>query len=165
MPHTPTVQLGPSTINRKWIVDVNTGTFAVPVWSRLRGIGDSKPKQDPTTQDTTDFDGEGWESNAVTALGWGLELTLFRKTISGSPAAYDPAQEALRIAAAKLSPDNLVEIRYWEYSSATGPTSEAYQGKTVVTWEEEGGDPKQVSKVKVKLMGDGKRTAISNPSA
>lgn len=164
MPHTPTVPLGPATTNRKWFADVNTGTIAVPIWTRLRGIGGLKPLQNPTTQDTTDYDSEGWKGSAVTALEWGLELKAFRKTVAGSPASYDPAQEALRIAAGKLSPDNSIQIRYWEYSSATGPLTEAYQGMVVVTWEPDGDAVDGVSQVSVKLMGDGKRTAIANPS-
>jgi hypothetical protein len=46
--------LGANTLNRKYYLDVNTGTAAVPAWKGVFGIGEFKPNIDPTLQDDSD---------------------------------------------------------------------------------------------------------------
>ena len=164
MPYTPTVPLGAATLNKKWNVEVNIGTTEAPNWVRLRALQEFKDLLTPTTEDTSDFDAEGWKSSTVTALEWGIEGKVFRKVRGDSSAAYDQAQEKLRLAAAQVGLGNTVEVRFFEYSSESGPTTEAYQGVAGVTWEPEGGDMTKTSIVAVKLMGQGPRTDITNPA-
>lgn len=164
MVHTPTVQLGDSTLNRKWFIDVNTGTSTTPEWTRVRGRGEFQPTVSATKNDVSDFDGEGYRDFDVTALEWGVGFKVHRKSDPEDATIYDPGQEALRLAS--LVPGGSVEIRYWEYTEGrVVEAGEAWQGRTTVEWSEDGGDMAANSIVTVTLTGKGKRTAITNPSA
>lgn len=166
MPTLPTTTpLGASTLVRKWKLDVNTGTSAAPVWTRVMGIGDFKPNLSLTMQDDSDFDSGGDKSSTATAREWGCEFKVARKVLSTDATAYDVGQEKLRLAAAQLGAANTVEIRFYEYiDAAGGPQVEAYQGKCAVDWSPDGGNMEALETVSVKLMGQGKRTPITHPA-
>lgn len=165
MPVTTKTPLGAATLNRKWRVDVNTGTYAVPNWVALAGIGEFQPTTDATTQDTSDFDSEGWKSESVTALGWGLESKLNRKVKTSDPAAYDDAQEVLRLAAVQIGEGNVVDVRWYEYGGVGRPTVEAYRGFAGVQWSDDGGGMDATSTVTTTLTGQGARTPITHPAS
>lgn len=164
MPVTTKTPLGAATLNRKWRVDVNTGTYASPNWLPLRGMGDFTQKVEAETQDTSDFDGEGWKSETVTALGWGLESKLGRKVKQDNPAAYDDAQELLRLASVQIGEGNVVDIRWYEYTGVGRPQVEAYRGFAGVKWSDEGGDMTATSTAALELPGQGARTPITHPA-
>ena len=164
MPSTTKVPLGASTLNRKWQIDVNTGTFAAPVWTGVFGVQEFKPTKSPTLQDSSDFDSEGWKNSTATALDGGAELKVRRAPTAASPTAYDPGQEVLRIASDGLGTANSVDIRYYEVTPG-GPKVEAYRQSVVVTWEPDGGDMAALDTVSVKLAGQGKRTSITHPDS
>lgn len=165
MPVTTKAPLGASTLNRKWRVDVNTGTYETPVWTPLRGMGEFTPTTNYTTQDTSDFDSEGFQSETVTALGWGLETKVNRKTDAEDEAEYDAGQEALRLASEVMGLGNVVDIRYYEDNGATGPKVQAYRGNAGVQWAEDGGDMSATSTATVTLVGQGRRSPIAHPGA
>lgn len=162
MPATTKVPLGPATKVRKWFLDVNVGTFAAPVWVGVFGITDFKGAVDPATQDDSDFDSDGWKSEAVTALGWGVELKVNRKSRASDATQYDPGQEVLRLASLQMGTANTVDIRYYEMEPG-GPRIEAYRGFVGVAWSPEGGGMEDLDAVSVKLSGQGKRSAIAHP--
>ena len=68
MTATTKVPLGASTLVRKWYLDVNTGSVAIPVWVGVFGLLDFQPVLNPTLQDDSDFDSGGYKSSTVTAL-------------------------------------------------------------------------------------------------
>lgn len=154
--------LGASTVNRKWYLDVNTGTFAVPVWTGVFGMTDFKPVNNGTLQDDSDFDGEGYKSQTQSAIEWGFETKVRRGVTRAEPTAYDPGQEVLRLASLGMGIDNEVDIRYYEVT-AGGPDAEAYRGFVVVTYEDDGGDMAALSTASIKGGGRGKRTPIAHP--
>lgn len=154
--------LGPVTLNRMWYLDVNTGTALLPVWVRVRGISDFKPDKDPTLQDDSDFDGEGWKSQAVTALGWSLECKAHRKVDATDATAYDDGQEFLRIASDGMGVENDVHVRWYEMTP-DGPRVEAYDGHGTVVWKPDGGDMAALNTVSVTINGRGKRNSITHP--
>jgi hypothetical protein len=154
--------LGATTLNRKWYLDVNTGTKAVPVWTGVFGITDFKPLTNGTLQDDSDFDGGGYKSQTQTAIDWGAELKVRRGVTEADPTAYDPGQEVLRIASLGMGVDNSVDIRYYEVTPG-GPKVEAYRGRAAVTYEDDGGDLAALSTASIKLAGQGKRTPIAHP--
>jgi hypothetical protein len=164
MPATTKVPLGPTTLNRKWYADVNTGTHAVPVWTGIFGITDFKPGLDPTSQDDSDYDSGGYKSDNVTALGWALELTLRRGVQDAAPTAYDVGQEVLRAASNLMGLGNKVELRWYEMPDS-GPRTEAWQGYASVRWSENGGPMDANDMVACTLTGKGSRTAITHPDA
>lgn len=155
-------QLGASTLNRKWGLDVNTGTKAAPVWTPVRGRVDFTDGLDPTLQDDSDFDAEGWKSQTVTAQAWSLAFKVARKVDDTSPTAYDAGQEKLRLAAAGMGTANDVHVRWYE-TTPGGPRAEAYDGNAAVSWSPDGGGMDALSFVSVTLTGKGKRNVITNP--
>jgi hypothetical protein len=165
MPATTKVPLGASTTNRKWYLDVNTGTTASPVWTGVHGITEFKPALDPTLQNDSDYDSEGYKSQTKTAEEWAVETKVARKVTKADPTAYDPGQEFLRgKAIGKMGLANSVEIRYYEMEPG-GPRIEAYQGQAAVTWSPEGGNMENLDMVSVKLTGQGKLDQITHPDA
>lgn len=162
MPAPARVPLGASTNNRKWFVDVNTGTNAAPVWTGVHGITEFQPNLEPTLQDDSDFDSGGDKSQTVTARAWSASMKLARKVRATLATAYDPGQEALRLASEEIGIANSVDIRFYEMEP-NGPRVEAYRGKAAVSWTPDGGGMDALSTVSVTLTGQGKRTAITHP--
>ena len=163
MSSTPPTPLGGETLNRKWRLDINTGTFGAPTWSPVAGITDLKPVFTPTLQDDSDFDGGGAKSKVATAYEWGLDLKVARKVRVSDAATYDVAQEAIRAAAALLGLGNVIDVRFFEYTSAAGPKVEAYRGYVVASWGEDGGAMDALDTVTISLDGRGARSAIAHP--
>lgn len=157
-------QLGASTLNRMWRLDVNTGTTAAPVWTPVRGRTEFQNALEPTMQDDSDFDSDGWKSQTVTAQSWSLSFKVGRKADGANAAAYDAGQEALRSAAGKMGVGNSVHVRWYE-TTPGGPRAEAYDGRAAVSWSPDGGGMDALNMVSVTLTGQGKRNVITNPSA
>lgn len=162
MTATTKAPLGATTTNRKWYLDVNTGTDASPVWTGVFGITEFAPKVEGSLQDDSDFDGEGWKSQVNTANQWINEGKVKRATVAGTPTEYDPGQEALREAAALTGVLNSVHVRWYEMEPG-GPRVEAYEGHAAVTWTEDGGNMEALSFVSFVLTGQGKRIPIEHP--
>lgn len=152
---TPAPPLTP-TVNTAWRVDVNTSATETPDWTQVRAANNISPAVNGTVQDATDYDSEGWGSDAVTLRKWQIGLGLLRK--QNAAGAYDPGQEALRTAADDLE---LVHVRWYDRSSATG---EAYEGYALVQWAPAGGDATGLQTVNATLLGQGARTPIANPT-
>lgn len=154
--------LGASTTNRKWWFDVeDPAAPGVPVG--VFGIGEFKFKpSEATQQDDSDFDGEGFKSSTVTALTWGGEGKLHRKTTASDSTAYDPGQEILRKAARGMGTRNRVKIRVYEMEP-DGPRVEAYSGYCLVTWSPDGGNMEALDTVSFALVGQGKCSEIAHP--
>lgn len=148
-----------STLARKFAVEVNTGTTAAPVWTKVRAIADLKPAVNTNLEDDSDYDGEGWASETKTQLKWSLEIKVGRK-IGFTTGIYDPGQEFLRAAAVQFGQGGTVELRWYDRNG--GP--EAYQGFGNVSWEPEGGDTKTLDMVTIKISGSGARSDIVNPA-
>ncbi|MGV8846372.1 phage tail tube protein [Tessaracoccus sp.] len=156
------VALGATTLNRKWFLDVNTGTDAVPVWVGVFGIQDFKPTTDNSEGDTSDFT-SGWKGTQKTALGWANEVKLKRASTAASATAYDPGQEALRTKGGQLGVAGRVSCRWYEMDPG-GPRVEAYQGWGSVEWSDDGGGMDALSTVTCKIVGDGARNSVTHPT-
>lgn len=152
---------GDPTTNSKWRVDVDTaydgtnGDTVTSTWSQLRGMADFTPGLDNTIQDASDYDTGLWGKDAVTGRKWKGEATVNRNEYGS---AYDPAQEFLRAAADST---DLVHVRWYERGVTAG---EAYEGIALVQWEPQGGAGNGLSSVKVTLLGQGPRVAITGPA-
>lgn len=162
MAATTKAPLGGTTTNRKWYCDVDNSATSSPTWIGVFGIQEFKRIQSATTQDTSDFDGEGWQDEDVTALKHGAEFKVRRGTLSSDATDYDPGQEKLRLTSLKTGVGNRVHYRIYEMEP-DGPRVEAYEGFAAVTWDEDGGDMTASSTVSVKLLGKGKLLDIEHP--
>jgi hypothetical protein len=170
MAATPRVPLGGQTLNRKWWMDVNTGTHGAPVWTPVGGMSDCKPVFENTFKDDSDYDSGGAQSEAATAYKWGAEIKVQRKVTVADATVYDPGQEAIRAKASQLGVANVAEIRYYEMNvdqsgAIIGPKTEAYQGYVSCSWTEEGGAMDELDTVSVTLSGRGIRNTIAHPEA
>lgn len=164
MTATEKTPLGASTLVRKWYLDVNTGTSGSPTWVGVFGMLNFQPTFNPTLQDDSDFDAQGYKSSTVTALEWGATLTVSRKVQAASPTAYDPGQEFLRTTSETQGSLNHVQVRFYEMSPG-GPRVEAYSGWAAVTWSPQGGAMDALDTVSVTLTGQGQRSDIAHPDA
>ena len=144
------------TVNSAVRLDVDTSSTGTATWVQVRAAREISPTITPTVQDATDYDSEGWGSDAVTLRKWRITAALLRKTTAAG--VYDPGQEALRTAADDLE---LVHVRWYDRSSANG---EAYEGEALVQWEPAGGDATGLKLVNATLLGQGARRPITNPT-
>lgn len=157
-------QLGATTLNRMWRVEVNTGDDTTPVWTPVRGRTEFQPAQEPTLQDDSDFDGDGWKSQTVTAQAWSLAFKVARKVDETDNTTYDAGQEALRLASNEMGVANDVHVRWYELDP-DGPRVEAYEGHAAVSWSPDGGAMDALNLVSVTLTGKGRREQIAHPDA
>ena len=164
MPATTKTPLGATTTNRKWYLDINTGTTLVPVWTGVFGITDFTPALDNTLQDDSDYDSEGYKSQTKTASQWSNTGTVKRAVTGADPEAYDPGQEALRLAADENGVANSVHCRWYEMEPE-GPRVEAYEGHGAVSWTPNGGGMDALSMAGFAITGQGKRNPITHPDA
>lgn len=160
---TTKVPLGASTTNRKWYLDVDSSTTSTPTWVGVFGITEFQDALEPTLQEDSDFDSDGYKSQTKTASAWSLTTKVARKVTTALATAYDPGQEILRLAANENGVANSVHIRWYEMEPG-GPRVEAYQGKAAVSWSPDGGGMDALSTVSVTLTGQGKRNAITHPA-
>lgn len=160
------VPLGASTTNRKWYLDVNTGTDAAPVWVGVFGLVDFTPGQlDAKLEDDSDFDSGGFGSQTKTGESWSVEATIARKVQAGQSTAYDPGQEFLRTHSfGTFGGANSVNVRWYEMETG-GPRVEAYAGRGAVTWTSKGGKPTDISTATLKIVGQGRLNLIAHPDA
>lgn len=156
------VQLGASTTNRKFYLDVQDPD-APGVWLGVFGLQEGKPRpSEATTQDDSDFDGEGFKSQAVTALTWGFDGKVLRKLKNDDSSTYDPGQEVLRKVAERIG--GRVMARYYEMEP-DGPRIESKTGWCTVTWTPDGGNMESLDSVAISLTGRGKPTSTVHPAA
>ncbi len=162
MSHVDRTALAATTINRKWFLDVNTNSYAVPTWTPVNGIMEFMGAKEVTLQDDSDMDGVGWKSSTATALAWSLEFKVKRAPTVAVGTAYDTGQEALRTYSDLEGTANKADVRFFEVT-ASGPIAEAYRGYCVVSWSPDGGGMDATDTVTVTLTGIGARTAITHP--
>jgi len=164
MPVAARTALGASTNVRKWYCDIDSSVapHTVPVWVPVMGVTSFKPSLSPTWKDDSDFDGGGDKSQTATAREWGVEIKVVRKVTAALATAYDPGQEALRLRAEEIGIGNSIPVRWYEMEE-DGPRVEAYSGNAGVEWSPDGGALDDLDAVSVKLVGQGKRTAITHP--
>jgi len=130
------------------------------VWVPVRGITELTPSSDPTMEDDSDYDSNGWGSSTKTMQTWSITATLARK-VGVSSGNYDPGQEYIRMRDGQFGAASVVQVRWYDRDG--GP--EAYSGWASVQWAETGGAPSALSTASLTLSGQGERTAILNPAA
>jgi len=162
MPHLDRTPLGGGVLARRWYIDVNSNTYAAPTWVAVNGVEDFKAPLDPSVQDDSDYDSDGYKSSTITAIGWSVDLKLARKVTAASAIVYDPGQEILRAASILMGASNRVDLRWYEVTDA-GPITEAYRGYAAVSWSEDGGGMDALASVSVTLTGQGARATYVHP--
>lgn len=92
---------GKSIRTSAFYLDINTGTLAVPVWTRAFGIKSITPSGDVTLTDNSDWDDidpvSGLQSSSQVPISesWGLEVAFSSKDYGTATYVRDPAQAFL----------------------------------------------------------------------
>lgn len=150
---------------RRFIVEVAPWAATAPdVWTGIAGVNDFDYELAATTEDTTDFDTDGYTSKEKTAQGWTNTIKAFRRVSidgNGKPTVFDPGAEIVRAAHDKFQNEARVWTRWYDRNGA----DEAYEGLALVQWKLSKTGVTNVQEVTITLDGDGARTAIDNPLA
>lgn len=162
--------LAATTVNRKWILEVNTADTGEATYTMVGGVTDFQPVADDANWvDDSDFTNGGFQSQVKTSTAWSATCTVRRAPTSDDATVYDVGQEALRTRAiGKFGNDNRAEVRFYEYdpsdpTGANSPRVEAYHGFAGVGWAEQGGAYNAISTVQVTLTGQGRLDIIEHP--
>ena len=156
----PPVEETVTALARRYRLELDMGTTGTPSWSLVPGITEFTPAVEPTHQEVTTYDEEGWGEHAVTKLDWTVELTLAHRA-HPETGQFNAAQEALRRASRSFGVASYVHVRYFDRNGA----DDAYEGRALVTWEPDGGSPEDVDTISVTLTGSGMLREIENPVA
>lgn len=153
---------------RRFIVEVAPWAATAPdgtvgTWTALGGINDFDYELAATTEDTTDFDTDGFTSKEKTAQGWTNTIKAFRKISSanGVPPVFDAGQEVVRDAHDVFGTAARVWTRWYDRNGG----DESYEGLALVSWKLSKTGVTNVQEVTITLDGDGTRTKIANPVA
>lgn len=152
---TPTTALA-----RRWKSDINLGTDSVPDWQPLIAITEFQPTFPPNIEESTTYDSEGWAENEKTLQSWEVAAT-FNRRINDQTLVFNDVHEALRQTAFASGSASKIGIRFYDRNGLP----EAYQGKALVEWEDQGGEATALGQVAVTLTGDGALAMIDNPLA
>jgi hypothetical protein len=151
-----------STLARKWVLEINTGTVGSPVWTTVKGLNNlTVTDAEPNLEDDNVYEDGGYTGQTKTALSWKAEATVMRRTDPNDVTIYDPGQEKLRILAKTLGPTGVAYCRMYDRDG--GP--EAFTGFGEVTWAPQGGSPTDLEQVDITITGKGAPTYITNPNA
>lgn len=151
-----------STLARKMVLEINTGTVPSPVWTVVKGLAEyTFTPGEPNLEDDNVYEDLGYTGQTKTALSWKGEGKVMRRTLPTDVTTYDPGQEKLRALSNLLGPLGVAYVR--TYDRDGGP--EAYTGFAEVSWSPEGGSPTDLEAVSFTLTGKGAPISITNPNA
>lgn len=145
---------GTPTANSTWRLDVDTsGLAGTGSWIQVKGMSNFVPGKNDTVADASDYDTDGWGSDAVMQQKFVLNGTVRRNKYAGS---RDAGQEVLRAHADSLE---MLHVRWYERTAG----GEAYEGWILVQWTPNGGDAAGIEEANIVGLGQGPRTAITSP--
>ena len=145
----------------RWAVQVNTGTPETPEWTWWRGISRFQPTQNPTLQDDTDIDSDGFKSQSVTATSDDLTIEgLIKGTRAASALVVDPGAAFVRAKRFEVGPDNEVQLRYWRTDELD---DQATVNSYAVSWQDQGGTNEELQRFSATLTGRGKPVRTARP--
>lgn len=145
---------------REWRLEINMGTAEAPDWQLCPGVREFQPASEPNIEDSSDYDGEGWNDNEKTAQSWEVSVTIRRKA-NKSVKVYHPVHEAIRLAHFAWGDANKVHLRYMNREGLP----EAYEGRAIPNWQPAGGEHSALGEVEITFTGCGKLEPIDNPLA
>lgn len=151
-----------STLSRKFVCEVNTGTVGVPVWTLVRGMAEFTYKEaEGNFEDDNVYEDSGYTGQTKTALSWSAAGKVMRRTDPTNITVYDPGQEKLRLLMRTLGPTGVGQFRIYDRDG--GP--EANTGFAEVKWDPDGGSATDLEAVSFELLGKGAPVVITNPNA
>lgn len=153
-----------STLARKFKLEVMAGADdpSADNWTPVFGVQEFTPGKEDNLEDDSDYDSDGWTSQVRTGQSWSLEATVARKQAQseGGAGTYDPGQEIIRAASDQFGIDGTVHVRWYNRNGG----DEAYQGRAMAGFTDDGGSTTALSTATITLTGTGPRERISNPA-
>jgi hypothetical protein len=148
-----------SLLAKDWQLDVNTGTYDVPVWTQVKGMTSIKETIESTKEDDSDFDSGGWGSDQVTQRKWRLECEGKRKRDADNLATFvpDPGQQAILDAGNLVGVGSNIDIRYYRKDGSP----DAYRGYVTVEYGGGGGPVTGLEPFNFTLGGQGERAPLT----
>lgn len=146
-----------------WAVQVNTTPGAgSPTWEWWRGISKFDPSQDPTMQDDTDIDSDGFKSQQVTATSLDIAVEGLFKGVRGldGTVPLNAGCAYVRSLRFEVGVDNELHMRFWRTDSLD---TQAYEHRFAVGWKDVGGTNEELQKFTADLRGRGKPVMITKP--
>lgn len=96
---------------RDWVVEINTGTVALPTWVQIGGLNSISIGRNDEEADTTDFDSDGIEEHQVMQRGKTLGLEGFFEEDPATK-ARDAGQQAVEDHADLVGIASLKQYRF-----------------------------------------------------
>ena len=159
---TPRVELGDAALVKNWYIDIDSGyPDGAVTWIPISGVVSFKADTPATFKDASTFDDGGWASQQKTGGSWKVELTVKRAPQAAALASWDAGQELLRVAGSSFGSENRQHVRWYEVNNADEPLGEAWEGVAAVSWTEDKSAVDDIRSVKVELMGQGPRVAVT----
>lgn len=152
------VEMNATALARRWKLEVDMGTLEVPDWQPMVGITEFQPTFPPNIEEATTYDSDGWAENEKTGQAWEVAMT-FNRRINDTEKVFNDVHEALRQAAFASGSASKVRIRFFDRNELP----EAYGGRALVEWEDQGGESTALGQVSATLTGDGPLGLIDNP--
>lgn len=147
----------PNALARRFLVDVSPDGST---WTRLKGITDFAPNENPTNQAADTYDTNGANAFEKTMYGWKLAVKFFRPTTASVPS--DPGQQIVEAARFQFGTSARVYVRWYDRN---GYSTGNYSGYALVDWQQSKTGAADIEEVTVNFNGDGPLTPISNPYA
>jgi len=147
----------PNALARRFLVDVSPDGST---WTRLKGINDFAPTENPTNQASDTYDTNGFNSFEKTMTGWKLTIKFFRPTTAGVPS--DPGQALVEATRFQFGTSARIYVRWYDRYGATVGN---WSGYALIDWNQSKTGVADQEEVTVNFNGDGVLTAITNPYA
>ncbi|GAB3598642.1 hypothetical protein GCM10027586_00780 [Kineococcus gypseus] len=145
---------------RRFRVDIDTSTTSTPDWEQFKGITAlTFNPSEPTVQDASTYDNDGWGTSEKTMQRWSLAITA-NIVKDDDDDLRDPAQEAVRAAAIAFGGAARVRVRIYDRNGEP----EAYQGVALAQYAPAGGGTDALDSATFTLSGDGRLVPITNPA-
>lgn len=145
------------------IIEVNSGTFTTPVWTKVRFTRNLKYSFPATTKDVTTYDDQGSSNTQKVSAGAtaSFDIQLYRQSLAVP--GYLAEVEIIRKAG---DPDHLgtAAIREFRIYDRLG-ADKAYQFKATIAWDQANAGAQDDDVASVTLTGVGKPLVIVNPSS
>lgn len=146
-------------------IDVNLGTYAVPLWQSVRRLSGWAPTFPPSTTDVATYDDLGSPNDDVTGRGFGGAFTV-QGNRSLATGKYLPEVEALMAASRDKGDGAILDVRFY-HKPESGTPNPTDAGRALVTVElsRQNTDNTGIEVFSVTLTGKGEYEKIANPFA
>lgn len=144
-------------------VDVNIGTFAVPIWQPIRRMSGFSPTFPPVNTDVATYDDLGAPNSDVTGRGFNASLTV-QCNRSLATGLYLPEVELLLAAAKGTLEGAVIDTRYYHKPELGTPNpNDAGRGFATVELTRSNTDNAGIEVKGLTITGKGRFDQIANP--